>query len=559
MDSASLLPHGNEVGPVMARSLLVHASDAATCIIARRGLIADGLLTSLEEETQEWDVHSGQHRTAWLTRANPFVSDARRAKLDEDGVVRPGTILEPGDILASALESTLPRRGHATRPGMVWVCDHSWEVPAHWHGATVMEARVLGRAELGSNVGSNVRHRVCVRLHLIHSLAIGDLLVCHDFVMSEPARNMESSRDAPPVPIGIVGAFRADADMPRGKDGRPADLIVPTTIAKKLLLPLNETHPRGIGRAEQTGRQFAQVRAMDAGYSLITQQPFGGKWGPAQHISVAHVRWLLTRGLIANVGELASLKSDDLRHRAILNTMRRANNLTPDAVPAPGTPETLALLRSELMALGLAVSLEDAGHAVAITLRPAANEDVIANSSGAIRKPDTIHYKTLLDTEGGLFCPKVFGGDDHARRQRWGHLELPAPVVSPLWRFGSPSVLELLLGLNKGEIDAILNNEVWLGQENGTWQTVATAVAERKKGRVAEPGPGQLTGALAIEAMLRTAPPERIPPSAGCPTFRPASSGPEIATAIFHSWRSFRSMRPAPPAHCRLRWRPARC
>jgi hypothetical protein len=298
MNTASLLPRGNEAGPITARSLLVYAGDGTTCIIGRRGLIAEGLLTCLEEETLEWDVYGGEHRTAWLTRANPFVSAGQMDKLDEQGVIRPGTVLEPGNLLASVLESALPRRGRATHRGMVWVRDCSWEVPARWHGATVMETRVLGRAELGSKVQGVVRRRIRVRLRLVHPLAIGDLLRCHDFISSELSGDTERNRVAPPVPIGIVGAWREDAEMPRGKDSRAADLIVPLATGDKLLLPRNQSQPRQIGRGDQTGKQFAQVRAMGGGYSLITQQPLGGKWGTAQHISVAHIRWLLTRGAL---------------------------------------------------------------------------------------------------------------------------------------------------------------------------------------------------------------------------------------------------------------------
>src|SRR5262249_39463129 len=148
--------------------------------------------------------------------------------------------------------------------------------------------------------------------------------------------------------------------------------------------------------------QTVQTRVMSGGYSLITQQPLGGKWGAGQEVSVAHVRWLLSRGLTANIGELVSLKSDDLRHRSALDTNRRAGKLTPEFVPTPGMPETLNLVRSELMALGLAVSLQDTGHGVAMTVLPAANADIIAFSNGAIHRPETLNYKTLLDIEGGL-------------------------------------------------------------------------------------------------------------------------------------------------------------
>ncbi len=401
MNFSSLLPRNNEVGPITARPLLVHTGDSATCIIVRRGLATEGLLTSIEEQTLELDVYGSDYRTAWLTRANPFLADAQCAKLDGHGLVRPGTILEPGDILVSVLESALPRPGRVARPGKVWVMDHSWQVPAHWLGATVMEARVLGRHELGTRVERSVRHRICVRLRVEHPLAIGDLLLHQVDTIHEPAATVGVNDPMGDDVLGVVGAFLDDAQMPRTAGGRCADLIVPAALARRRTWPLAQALL--IGKAEHTGAQFIQTRAMDGGYSLISQQPLGGKWSAGQDVSVTHIRWLFTRGLTANVGELASLKSDDLRHRAILDTMRRASNLTPDAIPAPGMPETLALLRNELMALGLAVTLQDASHAVTITLRPASDQDIIAWSNGTIRKPETIHYETLLDIEDGLF------------------------------------------------------------------------------------------------------------------------------------------------------------
>src|SRR5262249_8384452 len=114
---------------------------------------------------------------------------------------------------------------------------------------------------------------------------------------------------------------------------------------------------------------------------------------------------------------------------------------------------------------------------------------------------------TLLDVEGGLFCPQVFGGEDEVRRQRWGHFKLSAPVVSPLWRFGAPSLLERLFGWKKKQLDALFNHEIWVHEVDGVWQTTGLPV-QNKSDREA----GQFTGSVAVEAMLKTVPPERVPP-----------------------------------------------
>lgn len=510
MKPIALLPRSNEPGPIFARPLRIHVSDAATCIIARRGLIAEGLLTSIEDETLEIDVYGGEHCTAWLTRDNPFLTEAQRGLLDERGVIRVGMTVALDDVLVSLLETDLPKPGRTTRPGMVWVTDNSPPTKRHWRGATVMECHVLGRRELGAKLPQNVRQRVCVRLKLEHPLAVGDVLVT---VESKPHNSAahSSDDDATGEVLGVVGAILEDNHMPLGKEGIRADLIVPAAAAQRRASQLNDISL--IGKAPMSGAQFCQARAKGV-YSLITQQPLSGKWGKwgsGQKVSVAQIGWLLSRSMRANIGELVSLKSDDIGHRAAVDTLIRTGKPTLEAVPAPGMPETLNVIRSELMALGLVVTLEDAQGAVALTLRPATRDEIVANSRGAIRKPETLNYRTLLGVEEGLFCPKVFGSDDQVRRQRWGHFDLSAPVVSPLWRVGSPSILERLLGWTEEQIDALLNHEIWVHEVDGAWQTVAP-LGQSEKSTGQEPEPGHLTGAVAVEAMLKTVPPERVPP-----------------------------------------------
>ncbi|HEV3309982.1 MAG TPA: hypothetical protein VG815_05655, partial [Chloroflexota bacterium] len=195
MKSVTLVPRGNEPGPITARPLRVQVSDTVTYVIARRGLVAEGLLAAVEDETLELDVYGGAYRSAWLTRDNPFLAEAQRGKLDDRGVIRPGTVVGLDDILVSVLETDLHKRGRVTRPDMVWVRDNSWPTPAHWRGATVMECQILGRRQLEAKVPQNVRHRVRVLLHLEHALAVGDVLVT---VASKPRDFVPQSREDDP-------------------------------------------------------------------------------------------------------------------------------------------------------------------------------------------------------------------------------------------------------------------------------------------------------------------------------------------------------------------------
>src|SRR5262245_31006704 len=107
MNAIPLLLRDGEVGPIVTRALRVCVSDTATCIIARQGLVPEGQLTSVEDETLHMDLYAGGYRTAWLTRDNPFHTEGQLRDLDEQGVVRAGTTLEAGDMLASILESAL--------------------------------------------------------------------------------------------------------------------------------------------------------------------------------------------------------------------------------------------------------------------------------------------------------------------------------------------------------------------------------------------------------------------------------------------------------------------
>ncbi|MDR1978891.1 MAG: DNA-directed RNA polymerase subunit beta' [Synergistaceae bacterium] len=108
-------------------------------------------------------------------------------------------------------------------------------------------------------------------------------------------------------------------------------------------------------------------------------------------------------------------------------------------------------------------------------------------SSGEVKKPETINYRTLRPEKDGLFCERIFGPtrsyecacgkykrsgpkfrgiicdrcgvevtDNRVRRERMGHIELAAPVVHIWYLRGIPSRLSLLLGTSAKDLEKVV-------------------------------------------------------------------------------------------------------
>ena len=115
----------------------------------------------------------------------------------------------------------------------------------------------------------------------------------------------------------------------------------------------------------------------------------------------------------------------------------------------------------------------------------ASSEDIRSWSSGEVKKPETINYRTLKPERDGLFCEKIFGPTkdwqcacgkykqvrykgivcercgvevtrSKVRRERMGHIELAAPV-SHIWYFkGVPSRLGYFLDISTKDLEKVL-------------------------------------------------------------------------------------------------------
>ena len=114
----------------------------------------------------------------------------------------------------------------------------------------------------------------------------------------------------------------------------------------------------------------------------------------------------------------------------------------------------------------------------------ASPETIRSWSSGEVKKPETINYRTFKPERDGLFCERIFGPvkdyecacgkykgkkyegvvcercgvrveSREARRKRMGHIELAAPVVHMWYLEGIPSVLSILLNMPLSDLENI--------------------------------------------------------------------------------------------------------
>ncbi|MDR1508379.1 MAG: DNA-directed RNA polymerase subunit beta' [Synergistaceae bacterium] len=126
-------------------------------------------------------------------------------------------------------------------------------------------------------------------------------------------------------------------------------------------------------------------------------------------------------------------------------------------------------------------------HISGVRMKLSSPERVRELSSGEVKKPETINYRTLRPEKDGLFCERIFGPtrsfecacgkykrsgpkfrgvvcdrcgvevtDNRVRRERMGHIELAAPVVHIWYLRGIPSRLSLLLGTSTKDLEKVV-------------------------------------------------------------------------------------------------------
>ena len=249
-----------------------------------------------------------------------------------------------------------------------------------------------------------------------------------------------------------------------------------------------------------------KIHARSTGpYSLVTQQPVGGKalFG-GQRFGEMEVWALEAYGAASTLKEMLTIKSDDVEGR--VNVYKAITK--GEGVPKAGIPETLFVLNKELQSLAIDVEVYDKGEDETISpidlidgnkpndikkirFSLASPEKILSWSYGEVKKPETINYRTLKPERDGLFCAKIFGPirdyeclcgkykkmrykgvtcekcgvevtNNKVRRNRMGHISLVTPVAH-IWYVSSlPSRIGTLLDVKMKDLERVLYYEAYI-------------------------------------------------------------------------------------------------
>ncbi|NEO39636.1 MAG: DNA-directed RNA polymerase subunit beta [Moorea sp. SIOASIH] len=425
-------------------------------ILVSERLVYDDVYTSIHVEKYEIEARQTKLGPEEITREIPNVGEDALRQLDETGIIRIGAWVEAGDILVGKVtpkgESDQPPEekllraifGEKARD----VRDNSLRVPNGEKGR-VVDVRVFTR-EQGDELppGANMVVRVYVAQK--RKIQVGDKMAGrhgNKGIISRilPIEDMPYLPDGTPVdivlnPLGVPSRMNVGQvfECLLGWAGEhlnvrfkltPFDemygaeasrLTVHNKLKEASEQPDKEWvfNPDHAGKITvydgRTGEAFDQpvtvgqaymlklvhlvddkIHARSTGpYSLVTQQPLGGKAQQGgQRFGEMEVWALEAFGASYTLQELLTVKSDDMQGRnEALNAIVKGK-----AIPRPGTPESFKVLMRELQSLGLDIAV----HKVETTEDGSSNDmevDLMTDSERH-RTPRSPTYESLNQEE----------------------------------------------------------------------------------------------------------------------------------------------------------------
>ena len=369
-------------------------------------LVKDDVYTSIHIEDYDSEARDTKLGPEEITREIPNVGEDALKDLDENGIIRIGAEVHDGDILVGKVTpkgitelSAEERLLHAIFGEKAReVRDTSLKVP-HGGGGVVQDVQVFTR-EAGDELAPGVNTLVRVYIVQKRKIQVGDKMSGRHgnkgtVALVAPVEDMPYLPDGTPVdiclnPMGVPSRMNIGQllELHLGRAARALGIHVATPvfdgadeddvwdIVKKAGLDSDGKTVLYDGR---TGEPFHdrvsvgvmyylklthmvddKIHARSIGpYSLVTQQPLGGKaqFG-GQRFGEMAVWALEAYGAAYTLQEILTYKSDDVvgrvkAYEAIVKGER---------IPKPGVPESFRVLVKELQSLGLDLRVLDADH-----------------------------------------------------------------------------------------------------------------------------------------------------------------------------------------------------
>ena len=366
-------------------------------IVLSERLVKDDVYTSIHIEEYESEARDTKLGPEEVTREIPNVGEEALKDLDEFGVVRVGAEVRDGDILVGKVTpkgvtelSAEERLLHAIFGEKAReVRDTSLRVP-HGGGGIIQDVKIFTR-EAGDELSPGVNMMVRVYITQKRKIQVGDKMAGRHgnkgtVSVVVPEEDMPYLPDGTPVdiclsPMGVPSRMNIGQvlELHLGMAARNLGIHVATPVFdgandKDLWATVKEAGMPSDGKSVlydgRTGEPFEnrvsvgvmyymklshmvddKIHARSIGpYSLVTQQPLGGKaqFG-GQRFGEMEVWALEAYGAAYTLQEILTYKSDDVVGR--VKTYEAI--VKGDPIPKPGVPESFRVLVKELQALGL--------------------------------------------------------------------------------------------------------------------------------------------------------------------------------------------------------------
>ncbi|MFC1632532.1 DNA-directed RNA polymerase subunit beta [Patescibacteria group bacterium] len=381
-------------------------SNYEDAVILSERIVQQDRFSSVHIETFSIEVRDTKLGPEVITRDIPNVGEEKLKDLDEEGIIRVGAQVSAGDILVGKItpkgetdltaEERLLRAifGEKARD----VKDTSLHLP-HGEQGKVIEIKVFSRDE-GDRLQTGVIKKIQISIAKLRKINVGDKMA---------GRHGNK---------GVISKILPVAEMPFLPDGTPVDVILnplgvvsrmnigqilethlgyaASQLGYKVASPVLEGVPEERIKAElkkaglpedgkvqlrdgRSGEEFAErttvgimymlklhhlvedkIHQRSIGpYSLVTQQPLGGKaqFG-GQRFGEMEVWALEAYGAAHTLQEILTIKSDDVMGRS----KTYESIVKGEPIRKPNIPASFNVLMKELMSLGLSVELLDQEH-----------------------------------------------------------------------------------------------------------------------------------------------------------------------------------------------------
>jgi DNA-directed RNA polymerase beta subunit len=433
-------------------------------------------------------------RSLWVDYALPEkTTPDRLAKLDDTGVVKEGTLVEPGDILVAALS---PRQ--ETKEDAILSRIHKSLVYAYKDRALVWDHDYQGEVVKVIRSPGLQRQTITVHIRTKEPLVVGDKLTGrhgNKGIVSRivPDDKMPKDKEGRAVhlllnPAGVVSrmnigqALETAASKIARKTGKPyviENFVPGTDYTEKVQADLRKHGINPDGTEElfdpETGRSVGQVmvgdqymlklhhmvekkmtaRSYGTGYTGSGDAPSGsGIPGGGQKMDMLATYAMLAHGAKHNLREAYTFKSDGEQDEVWDAVM------TGRPLPPPQSTRGMTNFVAYLKAMG--INTEKQGDQY--TLMPLTDAQVVGDkqkgvrgiSNGEVPMPERALYakgaRTLEETKG-LFDPRVTGGMDGPY---WSHITLAAPMPNPVFE----PAIQTLLGMTKKEYETLTSEKL---------------------------------------------------------------------------------------------------